>query len=425
MSRCEPARRHFTARAATMGGLNARCHSDAHTAAAAAAVCIALRFCFTALAAPGGVAGKPAEWRQDAELFQRWVRGQVRACSGQPVCLLQAGLQHGCAAQSGTQPCMQLRSNLCCFPLYCARLLALLPADGAALCGCLHARAGCHWLHQQPGAPERGQPACQGAQLQETCGWGWQAAVPPLCGCSCCVAARRTAPHAHQLCAASLVLSSLPGCLQALGLDWRLGAEYFACQLIDHDWAVNLGNWSYNAGGCWWWLLAALEWCWAIAAGSCCRVRAAGSSPPPSPSRPPVCAGTGNDPRDRQFKTVTQGLRYDPQALLIRSWVPQLAALQTAELAHQPWAATPEALAAAGVRLGDSPAAAEGRGERQAQEGQQRAPEGAQEAAAAAAAAACGGWYPLPVVDPASQTGKGPKQRQQQAPSAQPRRQQR
>jgi hypothetical protein len=128
---------------------------------------------------------------------------------------------------------------------------------------------------------------------------------------------------------------------------------------------------------------------------------------------------------------VTQGLRYDPEAVLIRDWVPQLAALQPAELAHQPWAATPEALAAAGVRLGDAPAAAEGQEqqeqqEQQEKEGQQQVAEG-QEAAAVAAAvagAACGGWYPLPMVDPASQTGKGPKQKQP-APGAPRRRQQR
>ena len=166
------------------------------------------------------------------------------------------------------------------------------------------------------------------------------------------------------------------------------------------------------------------------------------NSPPPAPlaSKRQHCnssckpcwhrlyAGTGNDPRDRQFKTVTHGRRYDPEAVLIRDWVPQLAALQPAELAHQPWAATPEALAAAGVRLGDAPAAAEGQEqqEQQEKEGQQQEAEGQEAAAVAAtvAGAACGGWYPLPVVDPASQTGKGPKQKQQ-APGAQPRRQQR
>ncbi|MFT5734012.1 MAG: deoxyribodipyrimidine photo-lyase, partial [Planctomycetota bacterium] len=33
-----------------------------------------------------------------------------------------------------------------------------------------------------------------------------------------------------------------------LGLDWRLGAEWFESQLIDHDVASNYGNWNYVAG---------------------------------------------------------------------------------------------------------------------------------------------------------------------------------
>ena len=41
-------------------------------------VLCALLCAAAALAAPGGIAGKPVEWRQDARLFQRWVRGQVR-----------------------------------------------------------------------------------------------------------------------------------------------------------------------------------------------------------------------------------------------------------------------------------------------------------------------------------------------------------
>ncbi|KAL4856395.1 Cryptochrome DASH [Chlorella vulgaris] len=144
---------------------------------------------------------------------------------------------------------------------------------------------------------------------------------------------------------------------KALRIDWRLGLRYFESTLADHDCSANLGNWAYNAG-------------------------------------------TGADPRDRTFKTVTQGLRYDPDARLIRAWVPQLAALSPPELAHQPWAAPLEALAAAGVQL------------RPWQQG-----------AAAEAESGTGGWYPLPAVDPATQTGKGPKkqqQQQQQAASAQP-----
>ena len=62
---------------------------------------------------------------------------------------------------------------------------------------------------------------------------------------------------------------------------------------MDHDWAVNTANWAYFAG-------------------------------------------VGNDPRDRVFRTVSQGMTYDPDAELIRAWIPELAALP-AEQAHQPW----------------------------------------------------------------------------------------
>ena len=67
----------------------------------------------------------------------------------------------------------------------------------------------------------------------------------------------------------------------------------FEALLVDHDWAVNTVNWAYFAG-------------------------------------------VGNDPRDRVFRTVSQGMTYDPHAELIRRWIPELAALP-AEHAHQPW----------------------------------------------------------------------------------------
>ena len=38
-----------------------------------------------------------------------------------------------------------------------------------------------------------------------------------------------------------------------LGLDWRLGAEWFESQLLDHDVCSNYGNWNYAAG----WLFVA------------------------------------------------------------------------------------------------------------------------------------------------------------------------
>jgi deoxyribodipyrimidine photo-lyase len=50
---------------------------------------------------------------------------------------------------------------------------------------------------------------------------------------------------------------------------------------------------------------------------------------------------------------VTQGLRFDPDAAYLRRWTPELAGM-SAEQAHAPWEATPDARAAAGVTLGES-----------------------------------------------------------------------
>ena len=47
-------------------------------------------------------------------------------------------------------------------------------------------------------------------------------------------------------------------------------------------------------------------------------------------------AGVGNDPRDRVFRTVSQGMTYDPDAALIKAWLPELGDLP-AECAHKPW----------------------------------------------------------------------------------------
>jgi deoxyribodipyrimidine photo-lyase len=67
------------------------------------------------------------------------------------------------------------------------------------------------------------------------------------------------------------------------------GAELFQSLLLDHDAAVNLSSWAY-------------------------------------------VAGVGADPRDRVFKTVTQGERYDPQGQLAAAWLPELSHLPPGEL---------------------------------------------------------------------------------------------
>ncbi|KAK2710093.1 cryptochrome DASH-like [Artemia franciscana] len=82
-----------------------------------------------------------------------------------------------------------------------------------------------------------------------------------------------------------------------LGIDWRLGAEWFESQLIDHDVCSNYGNWNY-------------------------------------------AAGIGNDPREnRKFNMIKQGLDYDPEGEFVRLWVPELAPVKNGKV-HTPWTLT-------------------------------------------------------------------------------------
>jgi deoxyribodipyrimidine photo-lyase len=71
-----------------------------------------------------------------------------------------------------------------------------------------------------------------------------------------------------------------------LNVDWRLGAEWYECMLVDYDVANNWGNWQY-------------------------------------------VAGVGNDPREgRLFNPVKQALDYDKKGDYIKTWVPELRGLE-------------------------------------------------------------------------------------------------
>ncbi|CAD6503644.1 BgTH12-03303 [Blumeria graminis f. sp. triticale] len=82
-----------------------------------------------------------------------------------------------------------------------------------------------------------------------------------------------------------------------LNIDWRIGAEWYECMLIDHDVSSNWGNWQY-------------------------------------------VAGVGNDPRgsDRVFNPVKQAFDYDPIGEYIKTWCPELRApgLRPSEI-YQAW----------------------------------------------------------------------------------------
>ncbi len=97
-----------------------------------------------------------------------------------------------------------------------------------------------------------------------------------------------------------------------LRLSWQEGAAWFWDTLVDADLAANTLGWQWAAG------------CGADAA-----------------------------PYFRIFNPMLQGRKFDPEGSYVRQWVPELAGLPVENL-HEPWAAAPEVLAAAGVSLGEN-----------------------------------------------------------------------
>ncbi|KAK4302507.1 hypothetical protein Pmani_025414 [Petrolisthes manimaculis] len=98
--------------------------------------------------------------------------------------------------------------------------------------------------------------------------------------------------------------------IKDLKQDWRLGAEWFESQLLDHDVCSNYGNWNY-------------------------------------------AAGIGNDPReDRKFNMVKQAMDYDSQGDFVRTWVPELKGISGGAI-HTPWSLSFSTLDQAGVSLGE------------------------------------------------------------------------
>jgi len=94
-----------------------------------------------------------------------------------------------------------------------------------------------------------------------------------------------------------------------LGIDWRMGAEWFESLLIDYDPSSNWGNWNYTAG-------------------------------------------IGNDARGFRFFNIhKQAQDYDPHGEYVKHWLPELAALP-ANKVHQPWKLLPVEQKRFQVRLG-------------------------------------------------------------------------
>jgi deoxyribodipyrimidine photo-lyase len=94
-----------------------------------------------------------------------------------------------------------------------------------------------------------------------------------------------------------------------LGIDWRMGAEWFESLLLDYDVCSNWCNWNYTAG-------------------------------------------VGNDARGfRFFNILKQSKDYDPDGKYVKHWLPALNKLPSSKV-HEPWKLLPVEQQRFGVRLG-------------------------------------------------------------------------
>jgi len=98
--------------------------------------------------------------------------------------------------------------------------------------------------------------------------------------------------------------------IKHLLISWEEGEAWFWDTLVDGDLANNSANWQWVAG-----------------------------------------CGADPAPFFRIFNPVLQGKKFDPDGDYVRRWVPELARLGT-KFIHDPWAAPPEALKAAGITIG-------------------------------------------------------------------------
>ena len=112
-------------------------------------------------------------------------------------------------------------------------------------------------------------------------------------------------PNRARMIAASFLVKHLL-------IDWRRGEEWFWDTLIDADPASNPLNWQWVAG-----------------------------------------VGVDSAPYFRIFNPVLQAEKFDPDGAYVRRWLPELAHLQAPDI-HKPWKASSEALARAGVVLGET-----------------------------------------------------------------------
>ena len=100
--------------------------------------------------------------------------------------------------------------------------------------------------------------------------------------------------------------------IKHLLIDWRQGAAWFEDTLVDADLAVNRASWQWVAG-----------------------------------------SGADAAPYFRIFNPVLQGEKFDGDGDYVRTFVPELAKLDTKYI-HKPWEAPRPVLEKAGVVLGET-----------------------------------------------------------------------
>ncbi len=93
-------------------------------------------------------------------------------------------------------------------------------------------------------------------------------------------------------------------------IPWQAGEEWFWDTLVDADLASNAASWQWVAG-----------------------------------------SGADAAPYFRIFNPITQGEKFDAEAIYVRRWVPEIAKLPD-DVIHAPWTASAAVLAKAGVTLG-------------------------------------------------------------------------
>ena len=94
-----------------------------------------------------------------------------------------------------------------------------------------------------------------------------------------------------------------------LGIDWRMGAEWFESRLVDYDVCSNYGNWNYTAG-------------------------------------------VGNDARGfRYFNIPKQSKDYDAKGHYVKHWLPVLDDVPASKV-HEPWKLSQEEQRRCGARIG-------------------------------------------------------------------------